>query len=351
MGGPLLKKFARKITALLAGVTLLAGIAACSTIAEPDQVVLQYTGGSLDGSKFKGCIPPTGKGDMQGNNHNFVLPTSLRSWNITLPGQGGDTDQPIITSSLPGPNGEPGPKMAVYGKLEFYLNTSCGKDDADLNAPLPQFWEKTGRRFSADTAEGWTNMLKNTIVPAETTAIKEQVKQYDDDALDANLDNIYDKIEVQAGQAMLKSLEQTGVGASFFCGPAYKRNTDVKWTEATLDATGKVVEVEKTGQCPPLRIDITEIEFQDAGIQAARNNVRKAQDQAKADLAAAKAKLDEANILAQANRNGAYLEFERLERDLQIAKERTRQVELCAANPQCTVIVSDGSAGVNINGK
>lgn len=346
-----MKNSTRKVAAVLGAGALLAGLAACSTIAEPDQVVLQYSGGSQEGTKFLQCIPPASKGDGVINDHNFILPTSLRSWNIALPGQGGDTDQPIITSSLPGPNGEPGPKMKVYGKLEFYLNTSCGKDESDINAPLPQFWEKVGRRFGADTAEGWTNMLKNTIVPAETSAVKEQVKQYDDDALDANIGNIYDKIEVQAGQAMMKSLEQTGVGSSFFCGPAYKRNTDVKWTEATLDATGKVVEVEKTGQCPPLRIDITEIEFEDAGIQQARNNVRKAQDQAKADLAAAKAKLDEANILAQANRNGAYLEFERLERDLQIAKERTRQVELCAANPSCTVIVSDGSAGVNLNGK
>jgi hypothetical protein len=345
-----LKKSTRKIAAVTAGVALIAGLTACSTIAEPDQVVLQYTGGSMDGTKFKACIPPTGKGDGKGNNHNFVLPTSLRSWNIALPGQGGDTNDPIITSSLPGPNGEPGPKMKVYGKLEFYLNTSCGKDEKDINAPLPQFWEKVGRRFAADTPEGWNKMLKDTIVTAETSAIKEQVKKYDDDALDANIANIYDVIEVQAGQGMMKSLEATGVGTSFFCGPAYRRNTDVKWLEATLDAAGKVVETEKTGQCPPLRIDITEIEFEDAGIQQARNNVRKAQDQAKADLAAAKAKLDEANILAQANRNGAYLEFERLERDLQIAKERTRQVELCAANPQCTVIVSDGS-GVNVSTK
>lgn len=345
-----MKNIARKLTAGIVGASLIVGLAACSTIAEPDQVVLQYSGGSQEGTKFLQCIPPATKGDGVVNDHNFILPTSLRSWNITLPGQGGDTDQPIITSSKPGPNGEPGPKMKVFGKLEFYLNTSCGKEEADINAPLPQFWEKVGRRFGADTPEGWRNMLMNTIVPAEMSAIKEQVKKYDDDALDANLENVYDVIEVQAGQGMMKSLEQTGVGTSFFCGPAYKRNTDVKWLEAALDPTGKVVETEKTGQCPPLRIDITEIEFEDAGIQQARNNVRKAQDQAKADLAAAKAKLDEANILAQANRNGAYLEFERLERDLQIAKERTRQVELCAANPQCTVIVSDGS-GINVNAK
>ena len=59
----------------------------------------------------------------------------------------------------------------------------------------------------------------------------------------------------------------------------------------------------------------------------------------------------EADELAKANRNGAYLEFERLERDLEIAKQRTRQVELCAQNPNCTIIVSDGSAGVNVSGK
>lgn len=346
-----MKKSTRKVAACLSGAALLAGLAACSTIAEPDQVVLQYSGGSTEGTKFLQCIPPASKGDGVVNDHNFILPTSLRSWNIAAQGQGGDTDQPIITSSLPGENGEPGPKMAVYGKLEFYLNTNCGKDEADLNAPLPQFWEKVGRRFSADTADGWRNMLMNTIVPAEMAAIKEQVKQYDDDALDANLGNIYDKIEVQAGQAMMKSLEQSGVGSSFFCGPAFKRNQDVKWVEATLDANGAVVEAEKTGACPPLRIDITEIEFQDPGIQQTRNNVRKAQDQARADLEAAKAKVEEANELAKANRNGAYLEFERLERDLEIAKQRTRQVELCAQNPNCTIIVSDGSAGVNVSGK
>lgn len=348
-----MKRIIRALAVSAVATGLLLTGAACSTIAEPETIVLQYSGGSVEGTKFTTCIEPSEKGAGVINDHNFVLPVSLRTWNIRP--EGGDTNVPINSATKQGADGAAGPAVSVWAKVEFYLNTDCKNDKGEVSkdSPVVQFWEKTGRRYQADTPEGWRNMLLNTLVPAEEGSLRAELRKYTADQLDANTDGIWDRIEAAASKAMGASV-RSSVGGDYFCGPAFQRGAIVSWEESQVDpVTGAVTPVTPapSGKCPPVKIEITEIDFADPGIQAARTNVRKAQEDARANLIAAEAKVKEAELLAKANRNPQYLEFERLERDLEISRQRTRQVELCAANPNCTVIVSDGSAGVNINGR
>jgi hypothetical protein len=317
-----MKARSRRVVATALALAVTAVLTACSTRPSPDEVYLFYMNGPFDTKNFKECVQPGGRGPWQANNDVFALPTSLRTWNIRP--AGGDTDQPIKSSSKPGPNGQPGPEVVVYATAEFYLNTNCegGRDSA-----VVQFWEKTGRRYETSNADGtfssdgWRNMLLNTLVPAEEKAIREQTRNFTADELDANTDGVWKRMEEALGTTFLAELKAK-TGGDYFCGPTY-------------DRTRK--------ECPPIRISITDVNFADAGIAEARARVFKAEQDAKAALIAAQAEVDKAKLLSQAAQNTAYMELRRIEAELEAAKA-------CAANPNCTLIIG-GPAGVNVTTK
>ncbi len=302
----------RPLTAAALGVTLLAGLAACSTRPPADEMYLYYTNGSIDTKQFQECVAPNGKGPWQANNDVFALPTSLRTWNIRP--AGGDTDVPIKSSSKP-QGSQPGPEVVVYVTAEFYLNTNC---DGGKNAPAVKFWEQTGRRYgvSSDGGEfsqdGWNRMLLNTLVPAEEKAIREVTRNYSADDLDANANGIWKQMETALGTTFLAELKAK-TGGDYFCGPGYDR--------AKPD-------------CPPVRISITDVNFADQGIAEARARVFKAEQDAKAALVAAQSQVDVANKLATAGNNPSYLKLKELETWL-------AGVQACAQNPNCTTFVGD----------
>ncbi|MFI7608715.1 hypothetical protein ACIBTV_26705 [Micromonospora sp. NPDC049366] len=308
----------------LAGTVALAG---CSYRSESDQIVLYYNSGAGENTTFKECIEPGTAGPEPVDDKIFALPTSLRTWNIRP--SGGDSDQPIKSSSKPvpadpktGQGSQAGPEVVVYATAEFYLNTNC---DGGKDSPVVQFWEKTGRRYgvSNDSAgfsdDGWRNMLTNTLVSAEEKVLRELTRKYTADDLDANANGIWQEIEQQLGTRFNEEL-RAKTGGDYFCGP-------------TFDRTKK--------DCPPVRIAISDINFADGKIAEARASVFAAKQKAEADLIAARAKVQEAQLLAQANQTPGYLELERAKLQLQAA-------QACASNPNCTLVVGVEGGQVNV---
>lgn len=334
-------------------VALSAG--ACATRSGSDQIILYYKAGAGDDKKFQECIPPGGDGSYAIDDETFALPTSLRTWNIRP--TGGDTADPIHSGSKPvlaedGHTAQPGPEVVVYASADFYLNTNCGSGkltDKDPNSPVAQFWQQTGRRYgvSADGDDGfdegkWKTALLNTLVPAEEAAIREQTRNYTADQLDANLDGVWREMEKRLGPLFNDLLRQK-VGGDYFCGSGYKRDTKVTWTEPQVAEDGTVTDVEKTGECPPVRITITDVNFADAGIAQARANVFKAKQDAEAALIAAQNQVDVAGKLAQVGKDDSYIRLKELENQAKLA-------DACARNANCTVITGTG-AGVTVQAK
>lgn len=311
----------RRPIAALVGALLLASLAACSTRPQADEMYLFYLNGSLDTKQFQECVAPNAKGPWQANNDVFTLPTSLRTWNIRP--TGGDTDQPIKSSSKPAGT-QPGPEVVVYVTAEFYLNTNC---DGGKNSPVVRFWEQTGRRYGVSNdvgkfnQDGWNRMLLNTLVPAEEKAIREVTRNYSADDLDANANGIWKQMETALGTTFLAELKAK-TGGDYFCGPGYDR--------AKPD-------------CPPVRISITDVNFADQGIADARARVFKEEQEAKAKLVAAQSQVDVSKKLGEAGKDPNYMKLKELETWL-------AGVQACAQNPNCTAIVGEPT-GVTVSAK
>lgn len=319
----------RALTVATVGALLLGSAAACSTIAEPDNLILQYTGGSIEGSKFKECIAPSQKGDGVINDTNYYLPTSERSWAIRNDGAG-DTDRPIEGGTKQDVKGNQGPKVHVYATIRFYLNTNC-EDGA--NSPVVRWWESVGRRKGADIDpeqtpeeqqkdQGWKDMLYATVVPKMEAAVRNSTPQFSADEVDNNLNGAYDKLAKAISDELAKEYGKPG---SWFCGVAYNRADK--------------------NSCPPLDVVVTDGNYADPNIAKARADVFAAEQRARARSIEVQSQVDSANALKAAGSQG--IEIQRLQNELAIAQEQTKQAQACAANPNCTVIVGSG-AGVTV---
>lgn len=311
-----------------AGALTLLGLTACSTIAEPDEILLYYTGGSFEGSKFQECVQPSTKGPGSVNNNVYSLPWSLRTWNVT-PSDGGDTKNPTIVGSKQDSAGQAGPQVAVWSTTEFYLNTNC---DGGKDSPVVQFWEKTGRRKPYEISDnegqfnevGWRKLLENTLVPVQQKVLQRVARNYTADEMDTNVSDTWRKME-DAMQAEFTEQLRQKVGGDYFCGIEYVRGAK---------------------ECPSVRISITDINYADASFQEKRLEVRKAAEDSKKRIIEAQAKVAESKLLAQAGRDPNYMRLKELESFNQAA-------EKCAASPNCTLIITPpgGTAGVNVNTK
>jgi len=248
---------------LIVGALALTG---CSTISDPDAVGLYYMQGPSDGYAFGECVEPGQTGPAEWNNSIIFLPTSLRTWTID-DAEGSDSKEEIVVSAAPQENQPSGVQVKVATKTSFYLNTYCDSKGGVVR----EFWEKIGRRYGADTVEGWRKMLLAELVPTQKTIIKDVMRKYDADSLIANKDAIQNAAAKEISDRLAVEFNRL-TGGKFFCGPSFNRSKD---------------------ECPPLELLIIGLEYADPGIQAARNEKQK-------QLELAAAKVAEAEGIARA---------------------------------------------------
>jgi hypothetical protein len=293
---------------LAAAVALAAlGLSACA-IAPPDGVGLYYMEGSSDGYHFDHCIEPGASDDGTWNNSVVYLPTNLRTWNIAP--DGGDTTRPVTVASKPEASQPSGVQVNVWAQVNLMLNTNCegGKDST-----IVQFWEKIGRRYQADTVEGWKNMLLNTVVPALEKSVRVVVRNYSADPLVAgtNLPEIQEAIAKEFSTELARV-----TGGPYFCGPDFNR--------ATKD-------------CSAVQVLVKDVDYTDPGIQQARNEKQQALERATALVAEAEGKLRAAEAQDKLYDNPSWVALEKAKIQLEIAKA-------CGQNPNCRMIMgADGT--------
>lgn len=312
----------KRLCALLLGAALLAGTGGCvTTPAAPDLMGLHYYIGAEEGYKFGKCVDPGTNGDWLVNDEIFWLPTNLRTWNIGGPGS--DQAEAIVSASKPQEGQPSGVEVQVWPKVTFKLNTFCDKDGGVIR----QFWENLGRRYNANTEEGWKDMLLDAVVPALEKVTREVTVGYQADAMVGNIDGIYTKIQADVASRFATELKRMS-GGDYFCGPTFNRGSK---------------------ECPTIEVIIKGITFRDPGIQAARNEkqkavelaaaqLAKAQGEAAALVAEAQGKRDAANAVGALYNSPGWVALQK-----QIVASQAL-IEACKAAKECKLIVGpDGN--------
>lgn len=213
----------KTLIAILMALGLLV-LAGCSEIAEPDKIGLYYLEGQSDGYAFGHCIDPGAVDDALWNNSVVWLPNNLRTWNIAP--SGGDTSTPITVASKPEPNQPSGVQVNVWSQTNLMLNTTC----KDKDSVVVKFWERLGRRYNAETEEGWKAMLLNTVIPALEKATRVAVREYSADSLVAG--TVIPELQAKVSTSFAEELRRV-TGEDYFCGPSFDRTT---------------------GKCPPVEL-------------------------------------------------------------------------------------------------
>ncbi|HEY6018641.1 MAG TPA: SPFH domain-containing protein [Candidatus Paceibacterota bacterium] len=306
----------------LAGTMTIGGLAACSSIAPPDEVGLYYMEGPVDGYKFDHCYDPGATTDYEWNNSTVLLPNSLRTWNIAPPNTpGADSNSPIVVNSKPEADQPSGVQVSLWMQTNFALNTYCGSNNDDANSPIVQFWEKIGRRYQADQPDGWKAMLSSTIVTALETSARSVVRGYTADALVSGQQR--EEVQIKIAGLFQDEIKRVS-GGEFFCAPTFDRKAADQ-------------------KCGEVQILLKDVDYTNAGIQAARDEKQAAVERAAALVAEAQGKVDAAAKTGSLYNNPAWVELE-------MAKIKLEQVKACASNPNCTVVIT-GAGDVMVGTK
>lgn len=300
-------------------------LSACSTSAPPDQIGLYYKKGPWDGYHFDHCFSPATKTSWTWNNEAILLPASLRTWNIGPEGTSSvDSTKPIIVNSAPEAEQPSGVQISLWPQFSFTLNIDCGTDNKDPNSPIVRWWEDIGRRYyEADTSDGkvnwWRTMLENTIVPAAETAARSITREYSADVIVGNTE----REEIQNRITALLQIElRRVIGADFYCSPTYDPR------------------ISDRAECGGVIVLLKDTDYTNTAVQAARDEKQAAVERAAAEVAAAQGRLDAANLQAQLYQNPEWVRLEE-------ARLQYESVKVCAANPNCTIVLGvDGSIGI-----
>lgn len=141
-------KIAQRVAVLL---LIGAGLAGCSSVStEPDQVALQYEGGSFSDKKYASFVDSSKKEWFGPGDKTYVYPKGQRSYDAT--GGEGSERGPFTSPS------KDSVELATPISVTFELKTDPGT--------LRSFHELIGIKYQAyaetdsgDTSKGWTNML------------------------------------------------------------------------------------------------------------------------------------------------------------------------------------------------
>jgi hypothetical protein len=310
------------------GALALGTMSACATTAEPDKVGLWYSKGPSDGDHFDHCITPGSVAGVAVNDYMVWVPDNVRTWNITSE-PGGDSSVPLKVTAKPEDGQQSGLEVLVWVQTNLKLNTDCGSNDKDPNSPLVNWWENLGRRYNADTEEGWLRMIQNTVVPALEKA-KNVMRNYTADQL--VLGTVWAEAEPQFADIFSSELMRLS-GGDYFCGPDFSR-TD---PDGNLWPNG--------APCSSVAVSIKDVDYADPGIQAARNEKQKATEEAAAALirangeAAAKAAEAEGNKAAAAALRELYNNPAWVA--LQLAQLQVDTANACREAANCQIIMGD----------
>lgn len=284
-----------------------------------DELGLHYTGGPFEGQKFVEIIEPGSGNRFLGLQDKLILlPVTQRDY--TASGDPGSDGPPIVAPA------RGGVEMQFEVGAYFTLNTS-----SDV---IRRFYERVCVKFACDTDGGWDEMLRINFRRPIEQAIQQSIREYTVNELYAGQPEAGVSTEEEATAILVRVQDQiaadlkeninTILGGDYFCGPTFDRaNPD---------------------ECPDFEFQITSAVPTSEAVRAAfaenaasQQAVVTAENNASAEVAKA-----EGQARAQAALNGLYADPN------YIAYLNALALQECAGNSNCTLVVTNEGANVNV---
>jgi hypothetical protein len=171
---------------------------ACSITTDTDEVGLDYDYDMFSGTtSIEGCVMPGQRAWQDLNDMGVAYPASQRTFRFATT-EGSESGPITVTSKDP-------LDLGVEGVATFDLNRDC--------KVLKEFHERIGKKYAAETADGWNAMLKDYVRQPVERALDAASKEYD-------WRNLYSGKDKQAWETKVAALATQFVGeqagAAFF---------------------------------------------------------------------------------------------------------------------------------------
>lgn len=283
-----------------------------------DAIGLHYSGGPIEGQKFQGVVNPgTGTRFLGLQDTLVLLPVTQRDY--TASNAVGADGGPVVAPA------QGGVEMQFEVAAYFTLNTGT--------TVVQQFYERVCVKFDCTSDFGWDEMLRVNFRGPIDQAIQQSIRNFTVNELYAGVSDEDDEsddavaILEQVQDSIAEDLKEninTVLGGDYFCGPTFNRlSPDV---------------------CPDFEFQITSaVPTSQAVRDSFAQNAASAQAivtaQNKAQAAVAEA---EGQRQAQEALQGLYSD------PSYIAYLEALATQACAANSNCTLVITDGGTDINV---
>jgi hypothetical protein len=290
-----------------------------------DKIGLHYSGGPIEGQKFREVVEPgSGQRFLGLMDRLVLLPVTQRDYIVSLKPTEGDREGPdVIHAPAKG-----GVEMQFEVSAYFTLNTAP--------QTVRRFYERICVKFHCETETGWDRMLNNNFRKPIEQAIQQAVRRYTVNELYAGEvgEGSVDTTEEQAVSLLvtiqneiardLKENINEILGGEYFCGPTFDREDP----DVCPDFQFQIVSATPTSEA-----------VKNAFAENAASRQEKITAQNRADAAVAEA---EGRRQAQAALAGIYSDPN------YIAYLNALALQECAKNSNCTLVVSPNGTNVNV---
>lgn len=299
------------VAGVMVAITLVAAIFAWPFAKTPaDKIALSYGGGPFEGAAFQRVVQPGSGLVLNGLMDKwYEYPVTQRNYIVSLNKDEGDrgVEDQIHAASSDG--------VAIGWELASYFKLNTGL--------IRQFHETLGLKYHAWSTSGWDKMLNDTLRQQLENAVQISSKQFTAEQIYKD-STVIQKVQDDIASSLKDSVNHS-VGAAFFCGPTFDR----RHPEVCPDFQVVV----KKPTLPQSVIDqYNNQKASELGIQVAKNN-------ADAKVKEAAGVKEQQAALAQSV-TPEYLDL-----------LRAQAMQACASNPNCTLVITQGGTGVNVNTK
>jgi hypothetical protein len=281
-----------------------------------DKVGLHYSGGPLEGQHFEGSVSPGTRTKFYGLLESvYELPATQRTYIVSKHAGEGDRREADVIQA---PSSE-GVIFDFEAATYFKLNT----DDAVVR----KFFEQVCLKYHCtdlSVGGGWDQMLNDTLRQQLESAIQDQSRRFSTDDLANNPDAL--KAIQDAIAPEIKQRVNSVIGGNYFCGPGFDREHPGTCPDFTFI-------IKKVTAPESIRANYAAVKASQIAIEQARNDATKKRVEAEGEAAKQNALRAAQSLTPE-----------------QIDFVRAQAMATCAANTNCTLVISEGGGGqVNVN--